>query len=372
MLEDFNIKKEEVFPICVMATMSSGKSTFINSILGTEILPEKNEACTARALSVINNDKAGIPRAYIVKNDGTKGYVEIDSRMVMEKVNSDENVKNVLIEMNIPSILNITKPLVLIDTPGVNNSDDMRHAERTKAILDEMDRGVIIYILNATQLATNDDALLLQMVAEHVKKHPSLNICFVLNKIDMLDEDKESIEGTVETAQKYISDYGLDKPLIYPLSALSAKILRLKLNDKYMTKTEQRYLIEAYKEYEPKENNMIQYSGVYKQNLYFQIDDKEVSEYELRRAIENTGICGIENQITKYLIGSEKEIIEQFVNTSVYEDFEGVYSRRRKSKNMKNYTGKVKWICKACRQVNGDNEYCLNCNKRNLIWRKIL
>ena len=33
MLEEFKIDDKDIFPICVMATMSSGKSTFINSIL---------------------------------------------------------------------------------------------------------------------------------------------------------------------------------------------------------------------------------------------------------------------------------------------------------------------------------------------------
>ena len=372
MLEDFNIKNEEIFPVCVMATMSSGKSTFINAILGAEILPERNEACTARALAVIDNDSSSCPKAYIVKKSGERGFAQIDDRFVMEKINSDEEVSHVLVEMNIPAIENMVKPVVLIDTPGVNNSGDMRHAERTKKVLDEMSRGIIIYILNATQLATNDDALLLQMVSDHVKENPELNICFVLNKIDMLDEDKESVADTVAMARSYIGDYGFEKALIYPLSALSAKILRLKLNNNSMTKTEQRHLAEAYREYKANEKNMLQYSGIYNQlNTKFQIGDNEVSEYELKRAIENTGICGIENQIAQYIIKSGQGSLDLVFNPAGYEEWEGVYSRKRKTKNFKNYQGEVKWICKACRQVNGENDCCLNCGKHNLVWRKI-
>lgn len=371
MLKVFGINNKDIFPVCVMATMSSGKSTFVNAILGEEILPEKNEACTARALAVINNDVADTPKAFIVKTDGTKGYVEIDSQSVMEKINADESVKNVLVEMNVPAIHNIHKTLVIIDTPGVNNSEDIRHGERTKAILDIMDEGVIIYLLNATQLATNDDALLLQMVSQHIMKHPNLKICFVLNKIDMLDEDKESIASTIDTARKYICDYGIDNPMIYPLSALSAKVLRLKLNDKYMTKSERRYLTDAYKEYKANEKNMLQYASIYNQlDKQYIIGDVTVSEYELKRAIENTGITGIEKQIVDFIIAAENRSISQTFDTKDYAEWEGVYSKKRRAKNIVNYAGEIKWICKPCRQVNGDNSECLNCGQPNVKWHK--
>lgn len=74
MLSRFGINNEEIIPVCVMATMSSGKSTFLNAILGEEILPEKNEACTARALAVLNKPGAAETKAYIRKNDGKNYY----------------------------------------------------------------------------------------------------------------------------------------------------------------------------------------------------------------------------------------------------------------------------------------------------------
>ena len=43
------------FEIAVIATMSSGKSTLINAILGQELMPSKNEACTAKVSRIINN-----------------------------------------------------------------------------------------------------------------------------------------------------------------------------------------------------------------------------------------------------------------------------------------------------------------------------
>ena len=64
-LEDFRDPKliksfaninNSVFPINVIATMSSGKSTLINALLGKKLMPSKNEACTATITEILDND----------------------------------------------------------------------------------------------------------------------------------------------------------------------------------------------------------------------------------------------------------------------------------------------------------------------------
>lgn len=371
MLSAFNIKSNEIIPVCVMATMSSGKSTFLNAILGDEILPEKNEACTARALFVLNMPKAGEARAYIRKNDGKKHAVDISYSDTVTKINSDENVTDVLIVKEIPSLVNSRKTIVLVDTPGVNNSGDIRHAERTEEILDQLKKGIIVYLLNATQLATNDDELLLQMVLEHVKRNNDVKILFVLNKIDMLDEDKESILDTINNASIYIQDHGLKEFGIFPLSALSAKTFRMKLNGKLLTKAEERHMNQSYPEYRDNSKGMLQYVKSYNQiGKQYTINDEVVSEYELRRAIENTGIVEIERAIEKIIQQLEYRPIENADALNEYSELERVYSRKRKTRNFENYTGDILWICKNCKQVNGQNQVCLHCKSPNFRWFK--
>lgn len=46
----------KVYPTLVVSTMSSGKSTLINAIVGSELLPSMNRACTARAVAILDND----------------------------------------------------------------------------------------------------------------------------------------------------------------------------------------------------------------------------------------------------------------------------------------------------------------------------
>lgn len=371
MLSGFDISNDDIIPVCVMATMSAGKSTFLNAILGEEILPEKNEACTARALFVLNKSGADVPVAYICKEDGEKYAVDLYYSNTVSKINADESVTDVLIVKEIESLINSSKSIVLIDTPGVNNSGDIRHSQRTMEILEKLTRGVIVYLLNATQLATNDDELLLQMVLERVKKCSNVKIIFVINKIDMLDEDKESIPATINNATEYIIDHGLNDFEIFPLSALSAKTFRMLLNGKSLTKLEERHMNQSYPEYADNGKSMLEYIKSYnRRGKEYMIGDKTVSEYELRRAIENTGIVEIERVIEKKILSIEQKNIKKMEMFNTYTELEGVYSRKRKTKNYENYTGRVQWICKKCRQANGENEECIHCNASNIRVRR--
>ena len=43
----FDLAMSDDFEVCVVATMSAGKSTLINAMLGSKLMPSKQEACTA-------------------------------------------------------------------------------------------------------------------------------------------------------------------------------------------------------------------------------------------------------------------------------------------------------------------------------------
>ena len=202
----------------------------------------------------------------------------------------------------------------MIDTPGVNNSEDERHGQRTEELLKQMQEGLIIYLLNATQLATNDDALLLQMISDHVKKNPKIHIFFVVNKIDALDLEKESIRSTILKVRDYIEDHGIKKPIIYPISALSAKILRMAYYHREMTRREKRRLEEVYEHYKPRENNMLSYAmaDVSSDEMY-EIGVDEISGQELLSAIENTGIVAIEKKIEEIMLTTEEHYTPEVI-----------------------------------------------------------
>jgi GTPase Era involved in 16S rRNA processing len=48
----------------------------------------------------------------------------------------------------------------------------------------------LFYVLNASQLATQDDRGLLEQVREELNSKPDLPVYFILNKIDLLDRKR--------------------------------------------------------------------------------------------------------------------------------------------------------------------------------------
>ena len=55
-IRTFEMAKSRDFEVNVVATMSAGKSTLINSFLGQKLMPAKQEACTATITEIKDND----------------------------------------------------------------------------------------------------------------------------------------------------------------------------------------------------------------------------------------------------------------------------------------------------------------------------
>ena len=53
----FKQLEEQDFPVCVVATMSAGKSTLINAMIGEKLMPQKQKACTAIITRISNKGR---------------------------------------------------------------------------------------------------------------------------------------------------------------------------------------------------------------------------------------------------------------------------------------------------------------------------
>jgi GTPase Era involved in 16S rRNA processing len=230
-----DIEKGEV-SIVVIAPMSAGKSTLINALIGSDLLPSQNKATTATICKIKDIDgKEGFDA--VIKNG--KGEIlesqeDIDAAYI-EDYNDKGNNEDIeiFIEGDIKNINSSDLKLVLVDTPGPNNSQNSRHQEVTlNYIKDKNNNPLILYILNATQLRTNDDKTVLREISEFIKQNGSKakeRIVFVLNKIDELDPEKnpksETLEKVIEDCKSYlVNDFEIESPKIFPISAQFAKL----------------------------------------------------------------------------------------------------------------------------------------------------
>jgi predicted GTPase len=221
----FELVMTSDFEVNVVATMSAGKSTLINALLGRKLMPSKQEACTAVITKIRDNDSNQYNAVVYDKNNN-----EIESQNnvtleIMGRLNSSAEVSTIKVEGDIPFVTNGDVTLVLVDTPGPNNSRDPAHYETTHGMLSKSSKTLVLYILNAGQLSVNDDNMLLNTVVNSMKvggKQSKDRFIFVVNKLDDYRKGEDSIESALQKARSYLEDKGIENPNIYPAAALPA------------------------------------------------------------------------------------------------------------------------------------------------------
>ncbi len=230
----FNMAKSSDFEVNVVATMSAGKSTLINSLLRQKLMPAKQEACTATITEIKDTDgNCFVAKVYNTNGELIQTYPELTFE-IMEKLNGDPNVSKIRAEGNIPFVESEDVSLVLVDTPGPNNSRDPEHKAATYRMLSESSKAVVLYILNATQLAVNDDYNLLSHVADSMRvggRQSRDRFIFVVNKLDEFKQGEDSVDAALNKVRDYLKDNGIENPHVYPASALTALEIRTLLTE---------------------------------------------------------------------------------------------------------------------------------------------
>lgn len=225
----FNMAKSSDFEVNVVATMSAGKSTLINALLRQKLMPAKQEACTAKITEIKDNDADHFMAKVYDKNGNLiQTHPEL-SLEIMNSLNGNSDVSKIHVEGNIPFVTSEDVSLVLVDTPGPNNSRDPEHKAATYRMLSESSKTLVLYILNGTQLAVYDDYNLLSHVAESMKvggKQSRDRFIFVVNKLDDFKKGEDSIEAAITKVRDYLRDNGIENANIYPASALTALNIR--------------------------------------------------------------------------------------------------------------------------------------------------
>lgn len=198
-MEETRMVTDGLFRVVVMGTFTSGKSTLINALLGSRILPESALPSTAILTFIqfgCDTDDVEIHYRDIVNEDGnvTKGAVEhISKEKFMQTYHYDIADTEKLSQMGgIPrfkkvaySIVRCSLPLVqdgvsIVDTPGLEDKD-----VATELALDIAAKAqAIIYVCGERGFAEAD-----REYFEENFKGNSGNVFFILNKMDNITSD---------------------------------------------------------------------------------------------------------------------------------------------------------------------------------------
>lgn len=229
-----------MFDVLVLATMSAGKTSFINALIGQELLYTANEASTACVTRVEHRQGARRFRgACYCYNDTELASQYSPSVALLQDWNANAEVKRISLAGTFKVLPRPAPGLVLHDTPGPNNSQDENHARLMLEAIRTVSFKALCYVLNASQLGTRDDRLLLEQLREELAAKPAQPIYFILNKVDLLDPEKgESIQGYVHNAQRYLRDIGFEQPIIIPTMASAALYARKALSAETLTRAQ--------------------------------------------------------------------------------------------------------------------------------------
>ena len=309
--QDFEDALNNNFDAYVVATMSSGKSTFINAMLGQDLLPAANEATTA-TIAHIFDDKSQGGDFYGERHDNHGNLIEqqeVVDLSTMKAWNLDTETKTITLKGDIRAIKeNNNVNLVLTDTPGPNNSQDPEHQRTTLGFIQDSARNpLIIYVLNATQLGTNDDSQLLKLVANIMSKGGKQSkdrFLFVVNKMDMFDPERgENIEEALNRVKSYLEENGIHDPNIYPVSARMAYLLRKQGELTRAERNDKTNIADLLLE-EPS-MALPQYLSVNSSIMSAMQDkaqnDEALQDKTLSRALLNSGLTGVEAVIDEYI-----------------------------------------------------------------------
>lgn len=175
-----------LFLLVVAGEFNSGKSSFINALLGERVLPEGVTPTTDR----INLIRYG---------------PEI----------SEQHLEAFLLERTYPA--DLLREITIVDTPGTN-AIIRRHEELTRDFIPRAD--LVLFVTSADRPFTESERGFLEQIRRWGKK-----IVFVVNKIDILagPEERQQVLGFVrENAQALLGE----APRLFPVSAREALAAR--------------------------------------------------------------------------------------------------------------------------------------------------
>ncbi len=296
----------------VCATMSAGKSTFVNALLGMDVLPARHGAATAKVTSVYDRD--GEDGLVGFTEDSSGDLTDVDTAIdssVIDGWNGDKGITRIFLQGDLDGIANEGFKVAVHDTPGTNNSGDRMHHSVTKKFLRESSPDVVVYVANAEQLCTTDEGDLLKELFSGVVCSHGTPVLFVLNKADSIDTEKESLAGLMERYKDFLTQIGFANPVVCPVSSKAARLIKMALKGR----------AECFSDSERDDFPLI--ARRFTKRLVFDeamphqeachfpaqiaVDGEEYEASALCTALSHTGIKRIETELEKLLTSTNKE-----------------------------------------------------------------
>lgn len=210
--------KNDFFVVVVLGEFKRGKSTFINALIGNDLLPTDVLPETATINALIYNEK---PELEIIMQDGSveRGQVE---RSFLERFSAknqtDECSKIKYLKIGYPFKL-LNNNVVIVDTPGVSDLNEQR-CDVTYNFIPKAN--AVLFMLDANSPLKKSE---IDFIEEKLLAQGIDNIIFLVNKYDNIDDEED--EDFWENLQVHMLKVFSESE--HPLKALNMYLLSAKM-----------------------------------------------------------------------------------------------------------------------------------------------
>lgn len=212
--------QHNLFYLVVLGQFKRGKTTFINSLLGEELLPVGVVPVT----SVVTLVRFGTAtKCEVVFADGHRTVIQPAAlRDYVTEQGNPENRRSVrYVEISHPSPF-LEEGIVLVDTPGIG-SLYLHNTDTTQDFIPNVDAAVVV--LSADLPITQTEYEFLNEISAHIKK-----LFFVLNKVDLLTPGEQ--EEALSYTRNVLCERLKDNVSVIPLSGRVALQGTLQADDR--------------------------------------------------------------------------------------------------------------------------------------------
>lgn len=320
-------------PLCVIGNYSSGKSTFINALIGREILPSGLNPVTSHVCKIVKSKYKSVKKIkfnsnneeFIVTFDGEEYDVksskvenelikflenELESikkdnsdtklNKILDVINKKDNIENIEIEVPFTGGLleKTDKDFVIFDTPGSDSSTYKKHLEVLLNELKKLSNGLIIFI--ADRLDSNGNESLYKEL-KNIEELDSRFTMIVVNKSDVAELpnkgyfDESEIKSTLDLVLPRMM-YSNGIYFVSSIMGIGSKNSGFFINE---------YHAESYEsnidKYENEENK--HYKQLYMYNIMpDQLKNKVIEDSKKcdNKVYVNSGMFAVEHEILTY------------------------------------------------------------------------
>lgn len=325
----------DIIPICVLGNYSSGKSTFINALMGVEILPSGDMPVTAKIYKIkqlndenvafINFEFNNEPICINITKDSyhvisnTEFEIVSEIRVTLDEkseealaarvnacldtINKTHNGVSDLIDIQIPfaksPLSESRKSFVIFDTPGSNAATHKDHFSILEDAMKNLSNGIPIYVAEYHTLDSCDN----EALYEKIKSISQIDDRFTMIVVNKADKANIEVDSFDERMENDILKQAVPKNLysggIYFVSSFMG--MGAKTDGKFINKYSAREYAKNHIDYEDETSEW--YQQLYRYDIMpEQIKRRNIqlsSEHE-NRILANSGLLAVENEIINF------------------------------------------------------------------------